>query len=72
MPHFGPISRADLIRALRSDGWTGPFPGNRHPFMLKGTQRLTFPNVHRGDIGRELLLRILAQADVSRDGWEKL
>ncbi len=40
--------------------------------MLKGTQRLTFPNVHRGDIGRELLLRILAQAGISRDEWEKL
>jgi predicted RNase H-like HicB family nuclease len=30
------------------------------------------PNPHRGDIGRNLLSRILRQAGISRDEWEQL
>lgn len=72
MPHHGPISRADLIRALKNAGWSGPFPGGKHPFMLQGEARLTISNSHRGDIGRDLLAKILAQADISREEWERL
>lgn len=72
MPRFGPISRTDLIRALKNAGWNGPFSGGKHPFMLQGEERLTVPNPHRGDIGRDLLARILAQAGISREEWEKL
>jgi hypothetical protein len=40
--------------------------------MLKGDIALTVPNVHQGDIGRELLARILRQAGISRETWERL
>ncbi len=72
MPKFGPISRKDLIGGLRAMGFDGPYSGGKHSFMLKGRLTLTIPNPHRGDIGRELLARILRQAGISRQEWEKL
>jgi hypothetical protein len=29
------------------------------------------PNPHQGDIGKDLLARILRQGGISRDEWEK-
>ena len=72
MPPFGPISRRRLIRCLRELGFDGPYSGGNHAFMLKGDITLTLPNPHRGDIGRELLTRILRQAGISRAEWEGL
>ena len=72
MPPFGPISRRELIRALRIVGFNGPYSGGKHPFMMKGDLTLTLPNLHQGDIGRELLARILRQAGISREEWERL
>jgi hypothetical protein len=40
--------------------------------MLRGTVRVRVPNPHHGDIGRELLTRILRQAGLSREEWEAL
>ena len=72
MPAFGPISRRDLIRGLRQAGFDGPFSGGKHPFMIKGDLTLTLPNPHQGEIGRELLSRILRQAGISKEEWERL
>jgi predicted RNA binding protein YcfA (HicA-like mRNA interferase family) len=72
VPLFGPIKRADLIRGLRAAGFEGPYSGGKHPFMVKGDFTITIPNPHQGDIGRELLARILRQAGISRDEWENL
>jgi len=72
MPRLGPISRRDLIRALRRAGFDGPYTGGRHAFMVRGQVTLTIPNPHQGDIGRELLSRILRQAGLSRADWEAI
>jgi predicted RNA binding protein YcfA (HicA-like mRNA interferase family) len=40
--------------------------------MVRGQTRLRVPNPHQGDIGRGLLARILRQAGISREEWEKL
>jgi predicted RNA binding protein YcfA (HicA-like mRNA interferase family) len=72
MPKFGPVSRKDLISRLRTMGFDGPYSGGKHSFMVKGQLTLTVPNPHRGDIGRELLARILRQAGITRQEWEKL
>jgi len=72
MPAFGPISRADLIRALRQAGFAGPFVGGRHEFMVKGQVKLVLPNPHRSDVGKPLLAEILRQVAISREEWEKL
>jgi predicted RNA binding protein YcfA (HicA-like mRNA interferase family) len=72
VPRFGPIKRQDLIRSLQQAGFEGPYSGGKHQFMIKGDITLWIPNPHQGDIGRELLARILRQAHIDRDEWEKL
>lgn len=72
MPGFGPISRNALIRALKSAGWDGPFSGGNHQFMMQGTLKLFIPNPHGSDIDRPFLNRLLQQAGISREEWEKL
>ena len=72
MPAFGPISRRDLVRNLRKAGFDGPYAGGRHAFMVRGDVTLVVPNPHRADIGKELLVRILRQAGLSRSEWEAL
>jgi HicA toxin of bacterial toxin-antitoxin, len=72
MPTFGPISRRQLIRALRDLGFEGPITGTgKHPeYMVKGTHQLMLPNPHRGDIRPNLLKRLLDQAGITREEWE--
>ena len=72
MPRFGSISRKDFIHYLRQLGFYGPYSGGKHQFMLKGTLTLRIPNPHQGDIGKELLARLLRQANIDKDEWEKL
>jgi len=71
MPPFGPVRRADLVRALRSIGFAGPFSGGRHEFMVRGDVTLRIPNPHQGDIGKDLLARVLRQGRIDRVDWEK-
>jgi predicted RNA binding protein YcfA (HicA-like mRNA interferase family) len=72
MPAFGSVKRKDLIRALKQAGFDGPYTGGKHEFMVKGNLRLTIPNPHQGEIGKDLLSRILKQAGISRQEWETL
>ncbi len=72
MPPFGPIKRKDLIRALRSLGFEGPYSGGRHQYMVKGELKLYIPNPHGSEIGRALLGRILKQANINRSEWEQI
>ncbi len=72
MPRFGPIKRKDLIYYLKQLSFEGPYSGGKHQFMVKGDITLRLPNPHQGDIGKELLARILRQAGIDRDEWEKL
>ncbi|MSQ40193.1 MAG: type II toxin-antitoxin system HicA family toxin [Dehalococcoidia bacterium] len=72
MPRFRPIGRGDLIRCLRLAGFSGPYIGGRHQFMIKGVIRLRLPGSHQGDISLDLLVRILRQAGIDRKTWEEL
>lgn len=72
MPTFGPIKRRDLISALAHFGFTGPETGKKHDYMVRGNQQVRIPNEHGGDISRDLLARILRQAGISREEWERL
>ncbi len=72
MPWLGPIKREELVRYLRVLGFEGPYSGKKHQFMLKGVVRLRIPNPHQRDIGKELLSRILKQAGIDKETWEKL
>jgi predicted RNA binding protein YcfA (HicA-like mRNA interferase family) len=72
MPSFGPVKRKDLIHFLRELGFEGPYAGGKHQYMVKGEIKLMIPNPHEGDIGRDLLAKILRQGGISRDEWERL
>jgi hypothetical protein len=39
---------------------------------VKGELRLVIPNPHQGEISKDLLARILRQANISRSEWEDL
>jgi predicted RNA binding protein YcfA (HicA-like mRNA interferase family) len=52
--------------------FSGPFSGSNHQFMVKGDITIRIPNSHQSDIGKGLLSRILRQAEISKEQWEKL
>ena len=72
MPPFGAISRRDLIHYLGRAGFDGPYSGGKHDFMVRGDVTLRLPNPHRGDIGKGLLTRLLRQAGITKEEWERL
>jgi len=69
MARLGPLSWGELVRRLRELGFEGPYAGGRHPQMRRGELTLILPNLHVGDIGVGLLVRILRQAGVTREEW---
>ena len=72
MPKFGPIKRKDLISYLKQFGFQGPYSGGKHQFMAKDDVTIRIPNPHEGDIGKQLLIRILRQAEIAKEEWENL
>jgi len=72
MPPFGPLRQKELVYYLHQIGFEGPFFGGKHPFMVKGDLVITIPNPHSGDIGKELLGKILYHAGISKEEWEQL
>lgn len=72
MPAFGPIKRRDCISGLRKIGFSGPYSGGKHQYMLQGTKWVRIPNPHQGDVSVSLLRQILAEADITRDEWESV
>lgn len=59
MPDMRAIKRNDLISYLKKLGFSGPYSGGKHQFMIKENLRLTLPNPHQADIGVNLLDKIL-------------
>ncbi len=66
-----PIKRRELIRRLQSLGWAGPESGGSHLFMRKAGRRLIVPNPHGGDVDWSLVKRMLMQARISPEEWER-
>jgi predicted RNA binding protein YcfA (HicA-like mRNA interferase family) len=66
------ISRKELIRKFKALGYSGPFSGGRHQFMIKGKKKIRIPNPHgSGDIDISLIKEILRQAGISSGEWDK-
>jgi predicted RNA binding protein YcfA (HicA-like mRNA interferase family) len=72
MPPFGPIKRKDLVRYFKQYGFKGPYSGGKHQFMVKDEITIRIPNPHQGDVGKDLLTRILHQAGISKKDRQKL
>lgn len=66
------LSRKDLIRKFRALGYSGPFSGGKHQFMIKGGQKIRIPNPHVGDISVSLVKEILRQASISFEEWDNV
>jgi predicted RNA binding protein YcfA (HicA-like mRNA interferase family) len=68
-----PTSRKDLIRKFKNLGFSGPYSGGRHQFMVKGEFKIRVPNHHQtGDISDSLLSEILRQAGISKEEWKNV
>ena len=67
MPTWRPVSRRELIAALRKAGFSELQSGGKHEYMELGQLRIYIPNPHRGDIGIGFLSRIIKQAGISRE-----
>ncbi len=72
MANLRPVKRKDLISKLKQLGFTGPYSGGKHQFMIKEKLRLTIPNPHQSDIGINLLNKILQQASITKEQWENI
>ena len=70
MSKLQPVKWKDLVRKLKKLGFEGPFIGGKHPYMIKDNIVLTIPNAHKQEISVDLLVRILQQAQLSRDDWQ--
>ncbi|MBI4865151.1 MAG: type II toxin-antitoxin system HicA family toxin [Candidatus Riflebacteria bacterium] len=71
MPDLRPVSRLELIRRLRSLGFSGPYSGGKHQFMMRSRLKLRVPNPHQGDVSLPLLKRILLQAGIQDAEWDR-
>ena len=69
MAKLSPISWSNLVKKLKQFGFNGPYQGGKHPYMVKGNLVLTLPNPHRKEIGIDLLIRILRQANIDKERW---
>jgi predicted RNA binding protein YcfA (HicA-like mRNA interferase family) len=66
------IPYRELIRKLRKLGYSGPYSGGKHQFMIKGEQKIRIPNPHKSkDINISLVKEILRQAKINQEEWEK-
>lgn len=72
MPSFGSIKRKKLITYLKKLGFEGPYSGGKHQYLVKENITLRIPNPHKSDIGKELLIRILKQANITKKEWENI
>lgn len=65
------ISLRILIKKFRKFGFSGPYSGSKHLFMVKEKLKVRIPNPHKGDISRFLLIEILKQAGISPNEWDQ-
>jgi len=64
------VSWRELVRQLSKLGFSGPFWGGKHPFMVQGSLKLHIPRDHGKDISDPLLREILRQAGVDPKRWK--
>jgi predicted RNA binding protein YcfA (HicA-like mRNA interferase family) len=67
------ITRRELIKKFKKLGFSGPYSGGKHQFMIKGQLKVRIPNPHsKGDIDVSLLREILRQANISNEEWNNV
>ena len=66
-----PIKYRELIGRLKRFGLEGPFTGGKHPYFLFGGLRVTIPNPHRGEVGRDIIKSILNRLGIVLEDFLK-
>lgn len=67
------LSRKELIRRFIALGFSGPYSGGRHQFMIKDKLKIRIPNPHgNDDINISLVKEILRQAGLDKNEWDSL
>ncbi|MDZ4278697.1 MAG: type II toxin-antitoxin system HicA family toxin [Dehalococcoidia bacterium] len=64
------LPRRQLIARLRALGFSGPFVGAKHEFMVRERLRLRIPNPHGRDIPASLIRRMLREAGIPEKDWD--
>ena len=72
MHKLSPLTWNNLVRKLKKFGFEGPYQGGEYPYMVWQDLVLTIPNPHKKEIGIDLLVRILKQANIQRNQWIKV
>jgi predicted RNA binding protein YcfA (HicA-like mRNA interferase family) len=66
-----PIEYREFLRKLRQLGFSGPLQVGKHPFMIRGKQKIAIPNPHGRTIDDiRLLRRVLRHAGISDQEWD--
>ena len=66
-----PVTRKELIARLRNLGFAGPYRGGDHDFMVRDDRRVRIPDPHGSAIGVPLLPKVLREAGVSDEEWQR-
>jgi len=74
MPKLTPLKPNEVMRKLRALGYNGPIPGGRHVHMVHHASHKVIPVPSHGnkDVGVGLLRKIVRDAGISVDEWQKL
>lgn len=76
MPRWNPCKRSSFVQRLQRLGFTGPFAGTKHQFMVFGQHRLTIPSNSEYSVPQlRMLLREVATIlgrTLSQSDWNDL
>jgi hypothetical protein len=76
MAGWRPLKRRDFVRKLRALGFSGPFSGTRHQFMVFGQYRQTIPTNAEYSVSQIKMLIRQVEAIIGRrispDDWNSL
>lgn len=76
MSPWKPCKRRDFVRRLRRLGFTGPFSGTRHQFMVCEQRRLAIPSNAEYSVPQlRMLLReveAILEREIAPEEWTRL
>jgi len=76
MSSWRPCKRRDFIRRLRTLGFTGPYSGTRHEFMVIDKYRLSIPSNTEFSVPqlRMMLIEVgsILSREITLEAWETL
>jgi predicted RNA binding protein YcfA (HicA-like mRNA interferase family) len=74
MPKLAPLKASEIVRKLKALGYDGPIPGGRHLHMVNYATKQVIPIPAHGnkDVGIGLLRKIIREANVTVEEWQKL